>query len=200
MVPSLGPLKQPVDVQHESAPARQTPFSSWPPRALPLESSVRDARPAPWCRSRPPQHRPPPRPGATAAPRRIRAAARLNMLRQPVRWLLQSLMASLLPGSRSTSATRDASGRTDLQPSRCMGRHQAGPRSGTHQSVRGAVAIRPGARLGGALEALLQHRQLAAAIGQQLCAQSRVRLAVVQVLQAQGFRQGLGMVHSQGDR
>ena len=53
------------------------------------------------------------------------------------------------------------------------------------------VGVRHGVRLGGALESLLQHRQLAAAVGQQLRAQRRVGLAVIQVLRREDFGQGM---------
>jgi hypothetical protein len=59
------------------------------------------------------------------------------------------------------------------------------------------VGLGPGVRLGGALEALLHHRQLTSAVGQQLRAQRRVRLAVVQILRDNLLNQGLGLVQDQ---
>ena len=55
---------------------------------------------------------------------------------------------------------------------------------GAHRSVRLMVRVWFGMRLGGALETLRQHRQLLAAIGQQLRPQRGVRLAVFEVLRS----------------
>ncbi len=55
---------------------------------------------------------------------------------------------------------------------------------GTHRGVGYMVRIGFGVRLGGALEALRQHRQLPAAVGPQLRLQRGVRLAVFEVLRS----------------